>query len=117
MQKKKASIIKPALSKKEEELRRKEEDNRQKQEKLDRLCRQQQAELEKISNMTMDEAKSCCCSGPGKITHEMAIMVKEVENQAKSEAEKRAREVVTMAIQRCAADPSPINRFRSQPAQ
>ena len=93
------------IERKEEELRRKEEDNRQKQEKLDRLCRQQQAELEKISNMTMDEAKELLLQrAREEITHEMAIMVKEVENQAKSEAEKRAREVVTMAIQRCAAD-------------
>jgi len=93
------------IERKEEELRRKEEDNRQKQEKLDRLCRQQQAELEKISNMTMDEAKELLLQrAREEITHEMAIMVKEIENQAKSEAEKRAREVVTMAIQRCAAD-------------
>jgi ribonuclease Y len=93
------------IERKEEELRKKEEDNRQKQEKLDRLSRQQLAELEKISNMTMEEAKELLLKrAREEMVHEMAMMVKEVENQAKSEAEKRAREVVTMAIQRCAAD-------------
>ena len=38
------------------------------------------------------------------VKHEMAIMIKEAESQAKEEAERRARKIVSLAIQRCAAD-------------
>ncbi|MEW5785336.1 MAG: ribonuclease Y [Bacillota bacterium] len=93
------------IERKEEELRKKEEEIKRTQDKLDRLCHQQLAELEKVSGMTMDEAKVILLQrAREEMVHEMAMMVKEVENQAKTEAEKRAREVVTMAIQKCAAD-------------
>lgn len=94
-----------SIERKEEELRKKEEENKRVQEKLEKLYDQQQVELERISSLTMEEAKEILLQrARDEITHEMAIMVKEVESQAKTEAEKRAREVVTMAIQRCAAD-------------
>src|SRR5690606_20281830 len=89
----------------EEELRKKEEENQRIQEKLEHLYRQQLAELERVSGMTKEEAREILLKrAREEITHEMAMMVKEVESQAKAGAEKRAREVVTMAIQRCAAD-------------
>ncbi len=94
-----------AIERKEEELRKKEEENQRIQEKLQHLYHQQLAELERVSGMTKEEARDILLKrAREEITHEMAVMVKEVESQAKAEAEKRAREVVTMAIQRCAAD-------------
>lgn len=93
------------MERKEEELRKKEEENKRTQEKLNELYNRQLAELEKISGLSMGEAKEILLQkARDEITHEMALMIKEVESQAKNEAEKRAREVVTMAIQRCAAD-------------
>ena len=38
------------------------------------------------------------------LSHEIAVMVKEAENRAKEEADKKAREILSLAIQRCAAD-------------
>ncbi len=90
---------------KEEELRRREEENRSAQQKLQELHQQQITELEKISGMNTDEAKDLLMQRVREeIEHEMAMMVKEIESQARAEGEKKAREIVTLAIQRCAAD-------------
>ncbi len=90
---------------KEEELRKKEEDNRKTEEQLEILHQKQLSELEKISGMTSDEAKEILLQRVrDDMDHEMVMMVKEMENKAKEEGEKKAREIVTLAIQRCAAD-------------
>ena len=61
--------------------------------------------LEKISGFTVEEAKSYLIESiRNDVTHEMAVKVKEVEAQYKEEADNRAREIITTAIQRCAAD-------------
>ena len=61
--------------------------------------------LEKISGFTVDEAKAYLIENiKNDVTHEMAMKVKEVEAQYKEEADNRAREIITTAIQRCAAD-------------
>ena len=63
------------------------------------------AELERISGMTFEEAKNILLTNvEQEIRHETAIMVKEMEQQAKDEAEKKAKEIISSAIQRCAAD-------------
>lgn len=94
-----------SMERKEEEFRKKEEETQRIQDKIQHLYRQQLAELERVSGLTKEDARDILLKrAREEITHEMAIMVKEVENQAKAEAEKRAREVVTMAIQKCAAD-------------
>jgi len=93
------------IERKEEELRRKEEENRRLNEKLSNLQRQQLAELERISGLTTEEAKEVILQRvQEEVSHEMAALAKEIESQAKADAEKKAREIVTMAIQRCAAD-------------
>jgi len=93
------------IEKKEEELRRKEEENRRTEAKLQQLHQQQRSELERISAMSMEEAKETILQrARDETTHEMAMMVKDIEERAKSEAAKKSREIVTMAIQRCAAD-------------
>lgn len=94
-----------SMERKEEELRRKEEENRRFQEKLEQLYKQQITELERISNMSMDEAKDTILHrARDEISHEMAMMINEVESQARDEAAKRSREIIALAIQRCAAD-------------
>ena len=93
------------LEKKEDELKKQEQDIVLIREKNEELNRQQVALLEKISGMSVDEAKEILLQRVrDEIQHEIAQMIKDVELQAKEEADKRAREVVTQAIQRCAAD-------------
>lgn len=93
------------VERKEEELRRKEEENRKTEEELARLHREQLSELERISGMTSDEAKELLLQRVREdIDHDMMIMVKDMETQAREEGEKKARGIVTLAIQRCAAD-------------
>ena len=90
---------------KEEALHRKEADLVQSKEKIDALYEKQMAELERISGMTFEEARNILLTNvEQEIRHETAIMVKEMEQQAKDEAEKKAKEIISSAIQRCAAD-------------
>ena len=66
---------------------------------------QQKAELERIAGMTADEAKQILVDRIQKDAyHDAAVMVREVEAQAKEEADKKARNIVSLAIQKCAAD-------------
>ena len=93
------------LEKKEETLQRKEHEANAYREKIQGLYDKQMAELERISGMTFEEAKNMLLSNvEQEIKHETAVMVKELEQQAKEDAEKNAREIIAGAIQRCAAD-------------
>jgi ribonucrease Y len=93
------------VERKEEDLRKKEEDNRLFHEQLEQLQQQQLTELERVSGMSSEEAKELLLKRVREeINHEMLVMVKDMENQAKAEGDKKAREIVTLAIQRCAAD-------------
>ncbi len=61
--------------------------------------------LEKISGLTAEEAKDYLLKNiENEVRHETAIMIKEIENQAKEEAENRAKNILGLAIQKCAAD-------------
>ena len=65
----------------------------------------QKGELERVAGMTSDEAKQVLIDSVQKDAyHDAAVMVREVEAKAKEEADKRARDIVSLAIQRCAAD-------------
>lgn len=93
------------LERKEESLHHKEKNLEKSQEKIDALYDKQMAELERISGLTFDEAKNILLTNvEQEIRHETAVMVKDLEQQAKEEAEKNAREIISLAIQRCAAD-------------
>ncbi|NMA91695.1 MAG: ribonuclease Y [Firmicutes bacterium] len=93
------------IEKKEEDLKKIEEENNKIKANLAELYQKQQSLLEQISGMTSDEAKDQLLQRiESEITHEMAVMVKEIETRAKNEADKKAREIITTAIQRCAAD-------------
>lgn len=61
--------------------------------------------MERVSGLTSEEAKQILLSNiEDEIKHEAAMMIKDIENQAKEEGDKRARNVISLAIQRCAAD-------------
>ena len=75
------------------------------QERAEQLWAKQQAELERLSGLTSDEAKQeLLQSLEDEVKHESAMLIKDLEQQAKDEAEKKAREIISLAIQRCAAD-------------
>lgn len=101
-----------SLDKKSAVLERKEENLNKKQQEVEILessiqdvYTKQREELERLSGLTSDEAKQILLDEVRKeIKHEAAIMIKEVEQKAKEEADKKAREIITYAIQRCAAD-------------
>ena len=64
-----------------------------------------QAELERVAKMTQDEARDMIVQRIQKEAyHDAGVMVREIEQNAKDEAEKKARNIVAMAIQRCASD-------------
>ncbi len=91
--------------KKEEDLARKIANVQSQQEEVASLKRSQMEMLEKISGLTQEEAKAYILKGvEDDVRHETALKIKEIEDQMKDEAEQKAREIITTAIQRCAAD-------------
>ena len=69
------------------------------------LVQKQQTELERISNLTREQAKAIILGKvESEVSHEIAVMVKESEVRAKEEADKKAKEILSLAMQRCAAD-------------
>lgn len=93
------------LEKREEDLKNREKENAHVREKLDATMHQQVAELERISGLSTDEAKDILLQRvKDEIQHEIAQLIKDVEQQAREDADKKAREIITQAIQRCAAD-------------
>ncbi|OPX88109.1 MAG: Ribonuclease Y [Pelotomaculum sp. PtaB.Bin013] len=94
-----------SIEKKEDVLSRKEAEIEAVKNQLTEVYNKQLGELERISGMTSEEARQILLTDIEKeIQHEVAIMIKDMENKAKEEAEKRARDVISLAIQRCAAD-------------
>ncbi|MHC1721205.1 MAG: ribonuclease Y [Clostridiaceae bacterium] len=65
----------------------------------------QREELQRLSGLSSEEAKQVLLEEVSKeIKHETAMMIKDIEAKAKEEADKKSREIITCAIQRCAAD-------------
>lgn len=94
-----------SLEKKEENLHRKEGELDRLHESIAELHQKQIAELERVSNLTSQEAKQLLlASVEEEIRHDAAVMIKDIEARAKEEADKRARDIISLAIQRCAAD-------------
>ena len=86
-------------------LAAKEEQIKEREAKADELNRQRVQELERISGLTSEQAKEYLLKTvEDDVKHDSARMIKELENQAKEEAGKKAKEYVVNAIQRCAAD-------------
>ena len=91
--------------KKEDELAKKAANIQAQQEEVASLKRSQMEMLEKISGLTQEEAKAYILKGvEDDVRHETAVKIKEIEQQLKDDADSLAREIITTAIQRCAAD-------------
>ena len=91
--------------KKEEDLARKIAAIQTQQDEVASLKRSQMEMLEKISGLTQEEAKAYILKGvEADVRHETAVKIKEIEQQYKEDADSLAREIITTAIQRCAAD-------------
>ncbi len=94
-----------AIEKKEASLAAREEEISKQREKIARLNEERVQELERISGLTSDQAKEYLLKiVEDEVKHETAVLVKELEARAKEEADKKAKEYVVNAIQRCAAD-------------
>ncbi len=94
-----------SLEKKEEYLQRQERTLERCREELEALRVKQLQELERVSGLTSEEAKKILLSQvEEEIKHEAAMLIREVEQNARDQAEKKAREIIALAIQKCAAD-------------
>lgn len=94
-----------ALEKKDELLSKKIKGVEEKQAEVEQLRQQETEILERLSGLTAEEAKEYLLRNiESEVRHEAAIMIKEIETQAKDEAEKNAKNIISAAIQRCAAD-------------
>ena len=94
-----------SIERKEANLAAKEESLNKQKEEIAKLSEERVKELERISGLTSDQAKDYLLKiVEEEVKHETAVMVKEMENRAKEEADKKAKEYVVTAIQRCAAD-------------
>ena len=94
-----------AIEKKEAQLAKREEEMRKQREEISKLNEQRVQELERISGLTSDQAKDYLLKiVEDDVKHESAKMIKEMEHRAKEEADKKAKEYVVNAIQKCAAD-------------
>ena len=93
------------LEKREQSLTAREEDLAKKKEVISKLNEQRLQELERISGLTSEQAKDYLLKiVEDDVKHETAVLIKEMENKAKEEADKKAKEYVISAIQKCAAD-------------
>ena len=94
-----------AIERKEDSLNRKEQEIDNRLNAISELQAQKVAELERLSGITSEQAKEILLSSvEEEIKHETAMLIKEYENRAKEEGEKKAKEIITLAIQRVAAD-------------
>ena len=94
-----------ALERKDNALSQKLKHLEEKENEVVQIKQMQLDNIEKISGMTKEEAKAAIISDiESQTRHEAAVMVKEIEQQAKENAEKNARNIVAMSIQKIAAD-------------
>ena len=93
------------IERREETLDRRENDLERVHQEVADVRARQVAELERISGLSTDEAKRILMANvQEEMKHEVAAAIREAEAQAREEADKKAREIITLAIQRCAAD-------------
>ena len=94
-----------SIERKEERIIQKEHQIDEKRSEIDSLIDKRVAELEKISGYTKEQAKELLLQEIEKdVRHDASQMIKQVEAEAKEEADNKAKEIITGAIQRCAAD-------------
>ncbi|MDO5382199.1 MAG: ribonuclease Y [Eubacteriales bacterium] len=94
-----------AVEKRDSNITKKEEELGKMKQKVDELEKKRQQELERISGLTSEQAKEYLLKTvEDEVKHDTAVMIKTLESRAKEEADKKAKEYVVNAIQRCAAD-------------
>ena len=94
-----------SIDQKEEQVNRKNKEITKAKENLDAIHAKQLEQLEHISGMTIDEAKGLLLEKvEHEARHDMAVMLRDIEQKAKDEADKKARNILSLAIQKCAAD-------------
>ena len=94
-----------ALDKREHQLSSQAGQVEKRSRELEELVRKQTAELERISELTRDDAhQELLDKVRGEVTHEAAAIIRESEQRVKAECHKTAQEIISLAIQRCAAD-------------
>lgn len=94
-----------ALERREQSISAREDNLNKMKDEISKLNEQRVQELERISGLTSEQAKEYLLKiVEDEVRHEEALMIKEMENRAKEEADKKAKEYVVTAIQRCAAD-------------
>jgi ribonuclease Y len=93
------------LEKKEQEINNKDKKLKAKEEEVSEIFDKQLQELERVSGLTVEDAKNQLLTDVKKeVKHETVVMIKNMEQQAKDTAQKKAREIIAFAIQKCAAD-------------
>ena len=93
------------IEKREDSITKHEQEILEKKKELEGFLEKQVAELEKISGLTAEQAKALLLDEIEKdVRHDAAVMIKDIESKAKEDADKKAKEIITGAIQRCAAD-------------
>ena len=93
------------IEKREESITKHENEILAKKKELEGFVAKQIEELEKISGLTAEEAKALLLDEIEKdVRHDASLMIKDIESKAKEEADKKAKQIITSAIQRCAAD-------------
>ncbi|MFD1030943.1 ribonuclease Y [Metaplanococcus flavidus] len=93
------------LERKDEALAEKQQHIEQMESKAEDLVQQQQSEMERISSLTREEAKSIILQQvENELSTDIAVMVKETEARAKEESDKKAKNILSLAMQRFAAD-------------
>ena len=94
-----------AVEKRDQSITRKEEELNRKKQEVEALSAKRVQELERISGLTSVQAKEYLLKTvEDEVKHETAVLVKEMEVRVKEEADKKARDCIVNAIQRCAAD-------------
>ena len=94
-----------ALDKREHQLSSQQGQIDKRSRELDELYARQAGELERISELTREDAhRELLDKVRGEVTHEAAAIIRESEQQVKAECHKTAQEIISLAIQRCAAD-------------
>jgi len=94
-----------SLERRERALQLKERNLEQQREELEALKQERLAELERISQLTVDQAKELLIASiEDQVREEAGRRAREIEAAAREEAEARAREIITLAVQRCASD-------------
>lgn len=94
-----------SLESKEEALSSKQQLIEEREKDVEKMIEDQQKELEKIAGLSKEDARDVIMKlTEEELNHELTLMVKESEQRAKEEADRKAKNLLSLAIQRCAAD-------------